>query len=282
VRDSYFHHACVYTSGGFGYLLSLHAYSSNSLIENNIFCYANENIFLENTGAGNVIAYNYLDGSWVNEGDGTHQMADYGTHAGYPYMDLFEGNMATKWETGGIHGEAEYLFHFRNYIDRNHKYNCESTHPYNDTGLVGCFEHGSTAWHMTYIGNVCGELGQGTTYEIDGYNDGTPAMFRWRSSNYAAIKAEALRVYNYFFTTGTVYDYPGDTIKNSYYLTNKPSWWDDQSAPGYCRPWPPIGPDVSGYVVDIPAKDRFEGETYNATPCPGPGPPSYPLNLHKE
>jgi len=38
-----------------------------------------------------------------------------------------------------------------------------------------------------------------------------------------------------------------------------PAWW--------CRetPWPPIGPDVSGYANAIPAERRFEG-----LPCTHP------------
>ena len=60
----------------------------------------------------------------------------------------------------------------------------------------------------------------------------------------------------------------------SYYLSSKPTWWGNQGAG---RPWPAIGPDVPGYAIDIPAKDRFENETYDGVVDTIP--PSPPINL---
>jgi hypothetical protein len=269
-------------------LLAIHGGTSNSLIENNILCFANEDLFVVNSGSTNVIAYNYLDSSWVNEG-GNLQMADYGTHAEWPYMDLYEGNQATKYETGGVWGGASRLFFFRNHHDARHQWNCVTGSDPDPTGHNTsdrtCFQQQSLTAYNTFIGNVCGLEGDSAlSYESFGQGSWNSVFF-FRSGSGTQDHTTSFRGYTHNLTTGTTTwdDIPqGDTIPNSYYLTQKPSWWDDQSAPGYCRPWPPIGPDVAGYVVDIPAKDRFEGETYNGTPCPGPGPPSEPLDLHKE
>ena len=58
------------------------------------------------------------------------------------------------------------------------------------------------------------------------------------------------------------YDYVNESVEwdesiserampNSLDYTEKPTWFGD------C-PWPPIGPDVAGYVSDIPAKARWD------------------------
>ena len=57
-------------------------------------------------------------------------------------------------------------------------------------------------------------------------------------------------------------------IRNSMYYSSKPSWY------GGCV-WPPIGPDVSEYTNNTPAKLRYEGSS-----CAGSDlPPSPPTNL---
>ncbi|HMD68499.1 MAG TPA: hypothetical protein VKF42_06415, partial [Chitinivibrionales bacterium] len=60
---------------------------------------------------------------------------------------------------------------------------------------------------------------------------------------------------NYDFTSDSIVWDPSiadHALPASLYLSSMPAWWCG-------APWPPIGPDVSGYVNDIPAKLRFEG-----------------------
>ncbi len=45
----------------------------------------------------------------------------------------------------------------------------------------------------------------------------------------------------------------GTVVPASLYLTSKPSWWCNES------PWPPIGPDVTGFHAKIPAQIALEG-----------------------
>jgi hypothetical protein len=201
-------------------------------------------------------------------------------------MDLFEGNFATKFETGGVWGDSEYMTFVRNYHDLRHDWLCNGCDPLAIAGFTpqqtsdsSCFQMGPTAFNTTYLGNVCGRTGQTISYE--GTSGGAHQMFFFRSAPQVVVN-EALRGYSLIYPTGnTVWGVvpQGDTIKRSYYLSQKPSWWEDRSAPGYCRPWPAVGPDVAGYVVDIPAKDRFEGQTYSGTLCGGTAPPASPQNL---
>jgi hypothetical protein len=44
------------------------------------------------------------------------------------------------------------------------------------------------------------------------------------------------------------------------YLGGEPDWWCLET------PWPPIGPDVAGYINAIPAQRRFEGLPCSTAP----------------
>jgi hypothetical protein len=264
IQGVYLHHSCTYASGGNGYLLALSDYTSNCLIDNNILLFANEDLFMKMTN-GNVIAYNYLDSSWVNEGGSTLMMADYGDHGEWPYMDLFEGNRATKFETGGVWGGSSRQFFFRNYHTARHEWPVyiPGTDP-NPTGANTqdrcAFQEQDRStsqnvygtYYQTFLGNVGGVPGDTTlNYDSGGY-----AVFFYRTEATGQARATTFQGYTRNLTNGTTEwgDIPsGSTIRSSYYLTSQPSWWCKET------PWPPIGPDVQGYVNDIPAKRRFDG-----------------------
>src|SRR5262249_48730108 len=62
IRDSYVHEAHDYCPGANAFGISLSDKTSDMLVENNIGYFLNVGIVMESAGAGNVIAYNYLEG----------------------------------------------------------------------------------------------------------------------------------------------------------------------------------------------------------------------------
>lgn len=293
IFGSYIHHAWGYTSGATSYGISLREYSTDNLVENNRIFYFNNGIFIENAGSGNVVAYNFIDGIWLDQaGSYNWQVPDFGDHCANNHMDLFEGNMTTKTKLDNVHSSTvTYWLHFREHLDADTGFADEPSHPYNDARNLTAanLDNGR---YVSFVGSVLGQASQysaSNAYECksncdSSYGTGVYVTYRCRRGTTACNDD----VFDTLFRHGNV-DYisvNGGTIRweagydqtlpNSYYLSSKPSWWDDDSDSGNCRPWPSIGPDVSGYVVDIPAKDRYEGETYSGTPCAGP---SAPVNL---
>lgn len=285
IEQNYIHQAWTYTSGGYSYGIAVRWYSSFSLITNNIFCYFNATYFSETTGPGNVVSYNYMDGSWLdaNGADGCWNRPDMGTHCAIPWMTLWEGNHASQYQFDSVHGGSLRNMLFRNYAKGRATMACEPTHrclPVTDNG--GAVDVRSGNYYISLVGNVWLEGSEEPGQYICGYtgypgcNNTTVRVYKFSmdSTSYDRLFLHGnYDNYNYATVWESGYD---QTLPDSYYLTEKPSWWDDQDAPGYSRPWPPIGPDVDGYVIDIPAKDRYEGELYSTAS----GSLSPPSNFH--
>ena len=278
-KNSYIHHSKVYASGGSGYSIGVMGYSTKCLITNNIVLYNNAGLFFEAAG-GNVVSYNYMQNSWLDESGGDFQMANIGTHQATPVYNLVEGNWVTRLQQDAVHGNAVYQTFLRNVATADDDWGNFPEHTNDDLYQRGAFQFERNNNYTNAVGNILGYTDADFTadvYEVIGIpSNSTEWVYRIGDTD---VRSTALRHGNVDGfndtvrwcnqetegcqgTTGSDHDLP-----DSYYLSAKPSWWDDQ---GDCRPWPPIGPDVSGYIVDIPAKDRFEGETYDGE-CGSPG-----------
>jgi len=269
-------HSVDYASGGRGYQFDLNYYSSSNLIENNAGCYANAVYQLNNPGHGNVFAYNWGDGAvqeaapgWQNDGMGIHCM--------HPMYTLFEGNDVSKWGNDGYWGSMSHMVAFRNHFRSDDAYPCTTGHT-DDIQPLAAVEL-SNVNTITLAGNVLGQPSFPHDDAWTGYEWESSGHSGWgqRHVYYTTITNDDRNGKNTWIRHGNFDYYNNDVIwcnevggncqggsqdqdlPDSLYLTSKPSWWDDQ---GDGRSWPPIGPDVTGYVVDIPAKDRFEGEIY--------------------
>ncbi len=86
VRDSYFHEAWGYGSGGEGYGVNLVKHVTNCLVENNIFRYLRHPIVVQVGASGNVFSYNYSL-------DRQSNLTDVSVHGHFPSYNLFEGNI---------------------------------------------------------------------------------------------------------------------------------------------------------------------------------------------
>ena len=196
-------------------------------------------------------------------------------------MVLWEGNVISLMENDNTHGtNAVYWMHLRNHYDA---IQTEWSPPLNssmatDDRAAVNFKENAQNW--TLVGNVLGR--EGDTYgAYQSEVHGGSTAYIYRSPN--DVLDTLIRHGNYDYHDNEVKwcsegDQEADcqgsgndqVLPKSLYLTGKPSWWDSQ---GSGRPWPPIGPDIDGYVIDIPAKDRFEGETYSGYLGTAPAPP---------
>jgi len=113
---------------------------------------------------------------------------------------------------------------------------------------------------MNVLGCVLGTPGRSTRYEVlPGQDYSNTEVVIWalgimHGVDDANVAATLLRHGNYdHVSNDTIWD-PGiarHSLPPSLYLTAKPAWFGDAS-------WPPIGPDVAGWVQKIPAQLRYE------------------------
>ena len=117
------------------------------------------------------------------------------------------------------------------------------------------------------VGNVLGRPGDadlpGAVYvqtagnclgTVAVYKVGYPSNCAVDTVSDAEVAATLLRTGNFdYFNQATIWDpeVPEQPLPPSLYLDRAPDSFGS-------TPWPPIGPDVSGYIHDIPAKVRFD------------------------
>jgi len=87
IRDSYFHDAWGFGSGGQGYGVNLEKHSTSCLVENNIFRNFRHSMVVQVGASGNVFSYNY------SADKHSRYLADISIHGHYPSYNLFEGNI---------------------------------------------------------------------------------------------------------------------------------------------------------------------------------------------
>ena len=246
------------------YAYGIYALESGTawLIEDNIWHNLVLPISFEGAWSGNVISYNYF--SNLHYYDDTWGRQSIGFHANYPIMNLIEGNYndGGKLSADNYHGGSSYQTYLRNRMIQNQeKY-------YGNWGF-DIYEYNQ---YMNMIGNVLGTAGYETTYQMDGSQnygyENVATIYRLgyegASSNDLSnfkdpqVKATILRHGNWdSVTNGTVWDpnISDHTLPVSLYLSFEPSWFGNLA-------WPPIGPDLSPMAGSIPAKARYEGQSY--------------------
>ena len=186
------------------------------------------------------------------------------SHGAHPIMSLWEGNMAEQFQADGYHGSSSHQTLFRNQIHGLNPVNtqnrkmidlCRANYYFNVVGNV----LGDSSWTPTAY-EQSGSM-EGVIYRL-GYpnmgNDDYVAAVPWPSIYGliypdARVKSTLLRHGNYdYYNHATVWDpaISTRTIPDSLIYSSKPSYFGS-------LPWPPIGPDVPGYVSDIPAKTRW-------------------------
>ncbi len=263
VRDSYVHEAYNYDPGANAYGIALENQSTETLVENSIIYYLNGGLMMDSAGPGNVFGYNYVDLMFGRDyPDAPWLTGDMvANHCAHPFMNLWEGNMGSQIAADNIHGSSSHQTFFRNYVDR------EFT-GFVQTGNLTDVVFAANNRYMNVVGNVLGRPGDadlpGAVYDQTAGNClGTVAVYKVGYPSNCAIDtvsdtevaATLLRTGNFdYFSNATIWDpaIPEQSLPPSLYLDRAPDSFGS-------TPWPPIGPDVNGYVQDIPAKVRFDG-----------------------
>jgi parallel beta-helix repeat protein len=243
--------------------------TSNCLVVDNIFDRTGQGIVLEGA-TGNAIIYNYTprlgraSRTWLAEG----AISNHGPHG---IMNLFEGNIFQKFQNDGYHGSTSHDTLFRNQL-----------HGIDAGGME--FERRIVnlcrgSYYASLVGNIIGDSSwKPAVYEFNGsqghsptdgsiyalgYPNGSgagtvPEAFEFENYNGVYpdphVRATIIRHGNYdYYHKEVVWDsaITSRTLPASLFYSSKPPFFGSLQ-------WPPIGPDVNGLVIRIPAKVRWD------------------------
>jgi len=286
VRDSDFCLNITNPPGGDCDALQLNE-SSSCKVENNTFSGYWEQLMMEGSASGNVIAYNYFTNEYFALAASTHYEEPdiYANHEAFDAANLFEGNIMAQFQADNYHGGCGYNTLFRNWI-----HGMDSPYGIPLTNNIKCIDLDRYSYFWNVVGNVVGSPavasvpGSVYTAPTNGsfgiainamYRIGYPDMGNdiWNDSdvyiNYQGAPGTTVydypinydervittlfRTNNYDYVTAGIPD--GTTVMPaSLVYSSAPSWWGTNR-------WPAIDPNNSTLVAMIPAQQRFLGIT---------------------
>ncbi len=178
------------------------------------------------------------------------------------------------------HGNTAWWTMLRNNFDSTET-EFDSKNTCKETEWMGCVRlFGCENRYFSFLGNVLGVSGLPFQKYICGSGGGSCGYYDRHIFSFGDSTEFSTSLFhgNYDFYNKMVYKWegPDQIIRPSYYLTAKPNWWDHQGAG---RPWPAIGPDIQGFVNNIPAKDRYLNVFYNNVNQDEIDVPNIPSNL---
>jgi hypothetical protein len=261
-RDSYVHDFYGAGGGNCGEGIELYSDCSGCLIENNIVYHCFPGINTSGNSSGNVIDYNY--GYDAQSGSILIGNDDDANHGAHNVMNLWEGNVGVMFQSDGYYGSASHITVFRGYYS--------GTHPTLTYHRI-CVDLTHWSDYFNIVGNVLGTSNWPGSYIITSnnypypwptiYRFGYPSMGNNGYSNWNTNPPSAnLNDYD-CMVSNTVslvdnFDYcckgvvnPVDNLPPSLFYTSTPGWWPTNVS------WPPIGPDLTPMVQQIPAQVRF-------------------------
>lgn len=283
LEEFYVHNAAWPVNGGGGYAISFAQGSSEALIENGISVLANKVMVARSSGAGSVVAYNYMDDGYINGQDRWIEVGVNGSHMVGSHHMLFEGNYSFNTDSDQTHGNAIYHTYFRNYFSGYRKpfTGLDGKSVDDSTGCCGPLRAASAhayAYWFSFLGNVLGTRGQmtGWVYDAIGGRNRMPArgiwMLGWMDISPQGydpnVAATAIRDGNFDYVTNKVAWAAADTahtLPNSLYLPRKPDFFNAGS--GYAWPWvdpagsPPVLAGCGGKCSGLPARARYDAGT---------------------
>lgn len=191
------HNGAWPVNGGGGYSLALTNGASEILIDNGISMLADKVIVMRASGAGTVVAYNYMDDAYISANSGWVETGLNNSHLIGSHHALLEGNVAFNVDSDSTHGNTTNLTVFRNWlrgirapftgefdgIARDDTTGCCSplralaSHPYtywlsgigNVLGVSGVTTTGN-GWVYSDNGGCCGQTGSSSMLKL-GVND---------------------------------------------------------------------------------------------------------------
>ncbi|MGH6641423.1 MAG: hypothetical protein ACRED3_01875 [Bradyrhizobium sp.] len=273
LREFYVHDGAWAQPGGGGYAISLSGGTSEVLIENGIALRANKVMVSRSAGAGSVIAYNYMDMSYINTQGYWIEVGLNASHMVGSHHVLFEGNYGHNADSDNTHGNSVYLTFFRNHLRGiRAPFDNQAGGRIDDAaesrnGPKRCAGLMATSFWMSFAGNVLGAAGQmdGWSYETT-FASGKPGiwMLGWDAAapypTDAKVAATTLRHGNFDYLTNTVKWDPAianHTLPDSLYLPGKPAFFN--AGRGYAWPWVDAAGVTKLHV--LPAKARYDAGT---------------------
>jgi hypothetical protein len=276
VRDSYFHDSQTgLYNGGSSYGIAIAAYTSNTLVENNISIRFNKDMLMEMAGGGNVIGYNYMDDGADSGGQWMETVLN-SSHMTTPHYELFEGNEAANFDQDDRWGNSVDVTIFRNHLTG-----------FNRDFLFGPFRAaGLTQWHwyQSFVGNTLGTPShpQLTSYEVvnpPNKNGGVAWMLCWHNNDSAddggKCLSTQLRDGNFDYVSGKVHWHgiggsgvnngltppANSTLPDSLYLSGKPAFFGNNT-----WPWVNGASATTPLPGQLPARTRYDAGTPNTVP----------------
>jgi len=277
LNEFYVHKPVWPVPGGGGYNISLANGSSEVLIWNGISVLANKVIVGRSSGAGSVVAYNYMDMGFDGgaDSDGWQEIGLNNSHMVGSHHMLFEGNQSFNMDSDQTHGNAIYNTFFRNYTtgfrakftDYLDNTVVDDINQQGTNGPLRCASPHAYSYWNNIIGNVFGvasEMG-GFVYGDKAFPNGDwppqILMMGWddlpNQVYDPAVISTNLVDGNYDYLTDSVKWASTDTehtLPNSLFLAQAPAFFK-----GYTWPW--VNPTGSTKVYTLPAKARYDAGT---------------------
>ncbi len=276
VRGSAFHEGRSSASGA-NYGVYFQFANTDAKIEDNVLFHNRHSVVFQGGGSGVAMLYNYMDDMYTD--DLTYFGSARTSHGGHPYMNLWEGNIASHVAADDFWGSSSHTVFFRNWLwggESNTTFSggtgIPSFPPQEGFAAVDLYTGQS---YYSYVDNVLGNpslpggiapaWSAGSLNTFNEYpSPANPVVYSMGGTlaapgpSGASSSATSLLQGNYdYLTQGVGYNQggPDDTFQASYYYATKPSFL------GSC-PFPEQGSDLSpaGTLMQ-PAYQRAIGAT---------------------
>jgi hypothetical protein len=277
LEEFYVHRPAWPVPGGAGYNISLSHGSSEILIENGISVLASKVMVSRSSGAGSVVAYNYMDDGFISGQRSWQEIGLNASHMVGSHHTLFEGNYSFNMDSDTTHGNAIYHTFFRNYASgyrsrfTDYTGNDAVTDDMNNVpgknGPLRVAGAQAYSYWFSFIGNVLGTAGHTSEWSYDGsFKNGTPGIWLlgWEDLPNQLVDPKvadtAIREGNFDYVTNKIVRPSNDIIPklpDSLYLSRKPVFFDAGS--GYTWPW--VDPTGLPKLYVLPAKARYDAKT---------------------
>lgn len=179
VRDSFIHEMAEDEPGGGSYLLAIDGGSTETLVENNIMWAADKEDVARGDGGGNVLAYNYMDDSFIGSSPSSSEAGINNGHLTTSKLDLDEGNYSQAFKGDSFWGGSIYITAYRNWLSglrassppngsppasgrlQNYSFTQSGcTFPYGDYAGRLAVDIQKGSYFNSFVGNVVGISGQ--------------------------------------------------------------------------------------------------------------------------
>jgi len=285
IRDSYFHDAYTHSAGSTDADIFIADKTSGTLVENNALRRLHQSIMLNWGAAGNVIAYNYVDGNFDSGGYNT-LFGGLNVHGAHPMFNLWEGNMAPKLDADYFWGSSSHNTAFRNwfkgttmiYPPLTGRGAEQTASGYLASQALAGVDLSQTTRYYSLVGNVIGSDTQkslGTWNQLviartgrSYYTTNNPYGYTFGYANLtddgsdsndtSAAYSTAIVHGDYDYVKGTFTwssSIASQNLPNSFYKSAKPTWFGSLA-------WPAFGPSptapTTALIGNIPAKACYD------------------------